>query len=261
MPLHIQQRGQGQPLVLLHGWGFNGKIWDDTAAHLAKDWTVYQVDLPGHGQSPMCDYNLPELSKLLAENLPTQAVWVGWSLGGLMATATALHYPDSVRGLVLVGSSPRFVVGEDWQHAMQEPVLRQFAQNLQADIAGTLKRFLALQVKDSPTAREQLRNLQQFLHSAGLPHPEALNAGLELLLNSDLRSELHKIQCPALLCLGAKDALVPVGVGEDCQRYWKGLRKVCIKQAAHLPFLSHPELFLQILQGFFDEYRLSCLSR
>jgi pimeloyl-[acyl-carrier protein] methyl ester esterase len=260
MQLHIQQRGQGQPLILLHGWGFNGTIWEETAKKLAMNWTVYQVDLPGHGQSPMCEYTLPVLSQCLTENLPKNAIWIGWSLGGLMATAAALHFPESVRGLVLVGSSPRFVVGEDWQHAMQQNVLQLFAQQLQQDIAGTLKRFLALQVKDSPEARLQLRQLQHFLQNAGYPHPDALNAGLNLLITSDLRNNLSQIKCPALLCLGAKDALVPVGMGDDCQRYWKGLRKVCIKQAAHIPFISHPELFLQILQSFFHEHGLSSIS-
>ncbi|MDM8569389.1 alpha/beta fold hydrolase, partial [Thiotrichales bacterium HSG1] len=83
--MFIKQQGLGKPLILLHGWGFNNNIWDDIAVDLAKDWRVYQVDLPGHGKSPMCDYSLSSLTEQLAASLPNDAVWIGWSLGGLLA--------------------------------------------------------------------------------------------------------------------------------------------------------------------------------
>jgi pimeloyl-[acyl-carrier protein] methyl ester esterase len=86
-----------------------------------------------------------------------------------------------------------------------------------------------------------------------LPQPAALQAGLTLLQKTDLRAELAQIDCPALLCLGGHDTIVPVGVGNACQRWWPSLRKVIIKPAAHIPFLSHPEIFLFILQGFLYE--------
>jgi pimeloyl-[acyl-carrier protein] methyl ester esterase len=245
MSLFIKQQGKGKPLILLHGFGFNGEIWNDIAAKLAQDWHVYQVDLPGHGRSAMCEYSLPVLTEKLATHLPKEAVWVGWSMGGLLAMAMARW--QSARALVLVSTSPRFITAEDWSHAMTPAVLQEFARQLQSDTLGTLQRFLALQ-----GARPQLRALKALLKKTGMPQPEALQAGLQLLQNTDLRSELSQIRCPALLCLGGRDTLVPAGVGEDCQRWWPKLQKVCIKDAAHVPFLSHPELFMHLLQGFLN---------
>ncbi len=247
------KQGQGKPLILLHGWGFNGEIWNAIAAELSQQWTVYQVDLPGHGRSPMSEYRLPILVEQLATDLPKKAVWIGWSLGGLLALAMARWQPASVRALVLVASSPRFVTAADWPHAMTPTVLEHFAQQLQHDTMGTLQRFLALQVKGSQAARQQLRTLQALLKQTGVPQPEALQAGLKLLQNTDLRSELLQIRSRALLCLGGHDTLVPAAMGKDCQQWWPALHKVCIKPAAHIPFLSHPELFLPILQDFLSQ--------
>ncbi|OAD19951.1 BioH [Candidatus Thiomargarita nelsonii] len=252
MNLFVKQQGEGKPLILLHGFGFNGEIWNDIAAQLAQDWHVYQVDLPGHGRSAMCEYSLPILTEKLAVALPQEAVWVGWSMGGLLAMAMARWHP--VRALVLVSSSPRFVTAENWPHAMTSAVLQLFAHQVQSDTLGTLQRFLALQVKGGEDARPQLRALKALLKKTPSPQAEALQGGLQLLQNTDLRSELSLIRCPALLCLGERDTLVPAAMGKDCQQWWPKLQTVCIKRAAHVPFLSHPQVFIELLQGFLNEF-------
>ncbi|ALG66659.1 pimeloyl-ACP methyl ester esterase BioH [Beggiatoa leptomitoformis] len=256
-PLYIKQQGQGNPLILLHGWGFNHTIWDSIANELAKTWRVYLVDLPGHGQSPLCDYELTTLCQILVDNLPQQAVWVGWSLGGLFSMAIANRYPTAVKALALVATSPRFSIADDWKCAMTNTILQTFEQNLQADAVGTLKRFLSLQVKNSDTARTQLRHLYQLFQTGGYPQPAALQGGLQLLRTVDLRDTLAQITCPAWLCLGEHDTLVPVAVGEACQQIWRPLETVYIPSAAHIPFLSHPELFLHHLSDFFSHHGLT----
>jgi pimeloyl-[acyl-carrier protein] methyl ester esterase len=259
--LFIKQQGQGEPLICIHGWGFNGEIWNAVATQLATQWQVLQVDLPGHGRSPMSDYQLPILVEQLAYALPSHAVWLGWSLGGLLSMATALQYPNRVRALVLVSTSPRFITATDWTHAITPEVLKAFAQELQQDVMGTLQRFLALQVRGSEAARQQLRTLHKLLKGAGLPQSEALQGGLDLLLTTDLRTQLHHIQCPTLLYLGSKDTLIPVGIGEDCQKYFPHLQTAYLPTAGHLPFLSHPQDFLQTVQTFLHECLVTGIPR
>jgi pimeloyl-[acyl-carrier protein] methyl ester esterase len=246
MSLFIKTVGTGKPLILLHGWGFNHNIWNDLAAQLATEYCVYLVDLPGHGNSPMSEYKLELLAKQLAAELPSNAIWIGWSLGGLLAMAVARWHPNSVQALILVATSPKFVSGKDWNNAMSVKVLNQFAEQLTNDIATTLRRFLALQI----TERQQLRHLQTLLQTNKLPQTAPLQAGLKLLQDTDLRTELSKITCPSLLCLGGKDKIVPVAVGADCQTWWQDLEIAIIKPAAHIPFLSHSEIFISILTKF-----------
>ena len=256
MGLFIKQQGQGKPLILLHGWGFNSEIWYDTAETLAKYWTVYQVDLPGHGQSDFIPYELTQLTYYFAETLPKDAIWCGWSLGGLIATAMAIYQPAHVRALMLVCSSPRFVIAPDWPHALIPQALQQSSLELQQDVGATLQRFLALQVRGSDTATQQLRTLRQLLKKAGYPQLQALQAGLHLLQTTDLRAQLHTIQCPAQLCLGEKDVIVPMHAGIDCQKWWPTLNYVCLASAAHLPFLSHPHQFMGTIIEFAEEASL-----
>ncbi|HHB93203.1 MAG TPA: pimeloyl-[acyl-carrier protein] methyl ester esterase [Thioploca sp.] len=240
--MFIKQQGQGKPLILLHGWGFNGDIWNGIAGELAKNWLVYQVDLPGHGKSPISEYSLPILTKQLMNELPNNAVWVGWSLGGLLAMNIAIQ--QRIRGLVLIATSPCFVTTKNWPHAMTAEVLQQFASQLKIDTKGTLRRFLTLQVRDN--SLQQLRNLNYFLKNP--PLTKALESGLQILQTTDLRPQLQQIECPSLLCLGKRDKIVPFEVGNDFQ--WKTLRKIVIKPASHIPFLSHQEIFMDIFQDF-----------
>ncbi|OQW94321.1 MAG: pimeloyl-[acyl-carrier protein] methyl ester esterase [Beggiatoa sp. IS2] len=251
--LFVKERGQGLPLIFLHGWGFNHAVWDTIADQLCKNWHVYQVDLPGHGQSPVCEYTFPALTQRLAENLPKNAIWVGWSLGGLLALAMAINQPGRVRSLILVSSSPRFTTAIDWPHAMELEMLQEFAQQLETDTLGTLQRFLVLQVKDSEFIQRQLHLLRALKEKMKLTPLVTLRTSLQLLMTADLRHELKLIQCPSLLIFGGRDIIVPVEVAEDCHRYWPAARIQSIPTAAHLPFLSHPDTFLQQLQAFLYE--------
>jgi pimeloyl-[acyl-carrier protein] methyl ester esterase len=255
-PMHLYIKTQGksssQPLILLHGWGFNGEIWNNIGRELAKNYHVHQVDLPGHGRSQMCQYSLPILIKTLTATLPKNAVWLGWSMGGLIAMAMA-RYQD-IKALVLVSSSPRFITADDWLNAMRLSVLKQFAEQLENDTLGILKRFLALQVKGSEAAHQQLRTLNTLLKQTPIPQIQALQAGLKLLQTTDLRAEFSQTNCPSLLCLGERDTLVPASVATDCLLLLPTLQTVCIKSAGHIPFLSHQKQFLHSLQGFLNEF-------
>ena len=112
--LHIQTQGEGQDVVLVHGWGLHGGIWDKVAEHLSACYCVVRVDLPGHGFSaPLAGgftaRSLADcLSEALADTLRGPAVWLGWSLGGLISLLVALRHRDLVRALILVGATPRF---------------------------------------------------------------------------------------------------------------------------------------------------------
>lgn len=237
---------------MLHGWGFHSGIWNPVSDALHARGDLWQVDLPGHGRSALCSaYTLDDLSALLAPRLPIGAVWLGWSLGGLIALRQALSAPDSIRGLILVASTPRFIQAQDWPHAMRTEVLTGFAQRLERDWAGTLQRFLALQVKDSPHARDDLRALKQELQKAP-PQAAALAGGLQLLAESDLRARLGELRCPVCVVLGSHDALVPAAVAEDWRRLLPVARVFTIAGASHIPFFSHPQAFLAALDDFFD---------
>ncbi|HET8708241.1 MAG TPA: alpha/beta fold hydrolase, partial [Pseudomonadales bacterium] len=103
-----------QALVVLHGWGLNAVVWDDIMPALLKHFEVTVIELPGFGRSPMPsgDYTLDYLVEHVLKVAPERAVWLGWSLGGVVATQIAAQFPMRVEALVTVATNACFVANE-----------------------------------------------------------------------------------------------------------------------------------------------------
>jgi pimeloyl-[acyl-carrier protein] methyl ester esterase len=229
-------------------------VWDEVADKLAAQWRVHLIDLPGHGRSDMVldHFELKKLAKLLARSQPRPAVWLGWSLGGLVATQVALHFPELVRALVLVASTPQFVRSDDWPHAMAPEVLAQFAQELEQDYRATVKKFLTLQAMGSERAREEVRDLRARLFRHGEPDLEALRGGLQLLQQENLRPQLSQLRCPVCYLMGSHDTLAPARMLDTLTQQHPQIQHHVIQGAGHSPFISHPDQFIEVLQAFLE---------
>jgi pimeloyl-[acyl-carrier protein] methyl ester esterase len=249
--LHVESHGSGPPLVLLHGWGLHGGLFAPLLPTLTPRHRVAVVDLPGHGSSPpVVPYTLDALTDAVAATIAGPATVLGWSMGGLVALRLAQRYPQRVARLVLVCTSPRFVVDDDWPHAMAAQTLARFGDELAVAYRLTLQRFLSLQVQGSEDGRRPLAALRGALFARGEPPREALAAGLDLLARTDLRAAVPTLDVPALVVSGRRDALTPAAAGAWLAGALPRARHVEIAGAAHAPFLSHPAEFGAALQAF-----------
>jgi pimeloyl-[acyl-carrier protein] methyl ester esterase len=258
MSLSVQCRGSGSDLVLLHGWGMNAAVWEGLPSVLAVGRRLWQIELPGHGESP---FQLRHDSRkawadACLEAAPERAVWLGWSLGGLIALEAALRAPEQIRALLLLTATPRFVRAADWPTAMDARVLAQFHDGLLADPARALDRFLALQVMGGEAARGSLRTLRREVAQRPAPHPAALEMGLDLLRDSDLRERIFALTCPTLWLFGQRDTLVPPAASDAIAALLPKTRQRVIRGAAHAPFLSHPQETGRAIADFLRE--ISC---
>jgi pimeloyl-[acyl-carrier protein] methyl ester esterase len=242
-------------MILVHGWGLHSIVWDDVMPGLLEHFQVTVVDLPGLGRSPMPggDYNLDYLAQHVLEVAPEKAVWVGWSLGGLVAMRVASQHPERVSALVSVSSSPQFTASDNWPAAMRADILQGFIDVFEDDWEGTLIRFLALQCKDSATIKKDIRQLKDIVMFHGLPAQKALREGLQILKNESLLSELAHIKVPTLHVFGENDNLIPVGVSALVKDAQPGCQTSVIKGVSHVPFVSAPDLFLQAVMDFLRE--------
>ena len=252
MTLFSETTGHGPDLVLLHGWGLHSGVWEQTAALLAENFRVTLIDLPGHGRSPgLADhYSLTTLAQQLLASAPPHAMWLGWSLGGIIALHLAAQHHERVNKLILVASTPKFVNAPDWAHGVAADTLEEFARALTSDYRSCIKRFLALQLRGSAHAAETLRRLDAIAFQYGAPDPRALSAGLALLRDSDIRGKLGAITCPTLIIAGERDTLTP----PEAQRYLAAhlpqAHLSIITGAGHAPFLSHAQEFMHALTEF-----------
>lgn len=245
-------------LVVLHGWGMHSLVWDDVMPGLLAHFQVTVVDLPGFGRSPISngEYSLDHIVDQVLAVAPEKAVWLGWSLGGMIAMRAASRFPYRVDALVAVAATPRFVADNDWPLAMKQDVLDAFYRYLLEDPEGTLIRFLSLQCKGSASMKEDIRILRELLYFHGIPARRALQEGLEILRTEDLRDDLRNLGCPSLFIFGERDHLVPVGLSEAITELQPSAQTAVIKGVAHLPFLSAPNLFVDACQDFFRAQRL-----
>ncbi|MBI5626040.1 MAG: alpha/beta fold hydrolase [Nitrosomonadales bacterium] len=279
---HYEYTGSGgAPLLLIHGWGMHGGMWGSVAEKLAQHFSVYAVDLPGHGWSrkgegrrekdsplPLAGEGLGEMAPFplppslfsldsivdeLAAQFDKQLTVCGWSLGGQVALRWALRHPRQVERLVMVASTPCFVRLDDWRYALSVEILEEFAVNLQHHYALTLKRFLSLQMRGCEQEREVLAILRDGLFSRGEPDMSALQSGLDVLRDSDLRGALPEVRQPTLVLAGERDTLIPHQASQYLASRIPSGRLAMIKGAAHAPFLSHQDEFINHLLDFLGD--------
>lgn len=250
MALHVERLGAGPDLVLLHGWGLHGGVWDCLEARLAETFRLHLVDLPGHGHSRGAAFGtLDDVVDTVAEQVPAGALVAGWSLGGLIALRLATRHPSRCARLALVGTSPSFVRREGWPHAMAHETLESFAAGLDAEPAKTIRTFVNLNAFGGPHARTRMRELAGMLAARGTPAAASLRAALEVLHDTDLRAEVAAIDRPATVIHGGRDALAPVGAGRWLAQALPFARLVEIADAAHLPLVSHPAVVADALEA------------
>lgn len=251
--MHIQTTGHGPDIVLIHGWGMHGGIFHQLTEQLAQSGRVHVVDLPGHGFSreDANEFDLHECTARLSRMLPP-AIWVGWSLGGLVAMRAAIEYPRAVRGLGLIAASPRFVTADGWKPGVAPAVFEQFGIDLGQDYRGTLERFLALEVHGDEHAMACLRALRARLFERGEPAPAALMQGLQTLQNIDLRDQMARIDCPSLWIAGSRDRLVPAAAMQWAAQAARG-RFHSVARAGHAPFITHREEVLKCIRELVQE--------
>lgn len=256
--LYIESTGCGDDLVLLHGWGMHSGVWSKVREALAQNFRVHVVDLPGHGKSFRTDsgFTLEALANDILEQLniadDKKVHWVGWSLGGLLACTIAAYSPKQVASLTLVATNLCFTRSDDWPHAMNRETLQEFAGFLMQQPEDTLNQFLGLQVYGQAKARETLKELRQHILNQPSAELEALKAGLDILLDSDLRPIVKKIQTPVLMISGEKDRLVPPTSQAESSHLFAQARSHIIKDAGHAVFISQHELFMKTLSEFIN---------
>ncbi len=251
-PLHVEIRGDGPDVVLLHGWALHGGMWGPWVDELSRRARLHFIDLPGHGRSrwPEGAATLRDLARAVSPHVPQGAAVLGWSLGGMVALELARSRPGDLAALVLVATTPCFLAREDWPAGMSATVLDGFAAGLAGDYRRTLANFLALQTWGDENSTQALRSLRANLDSHGEPDPQALVAGLGILRTTDLRDALAAITIPTLVIAGEHDRITPVAAGRELASRLPSARFVEVPKAGHAPFLSHPETVRQEVESF-----------
>lgn len=244
----VSSKGQGPVLNVIHGWGMNAHLFDDWSKELAQYFQVNLIDLPGHGLNHQ-ETLLLDLDQLAdsASGIP-KGIWLGWSMGGLLALNVALKNPQQVDQLIMLCATPCFVANELWPHGTDADVLQKFAQNLQLDIKQTMQTFLALEVMGVDNERSQLKVLKEKVFKRPLPSEQALTAGLQLLKQVDLSPQLKNLKPPSLWISGRRDRLVLPASMQQAAQLCGGDYQM-LRSSGHAPFIRQAAELTQLIRN------------
>jgi pimeloyl-ACP methyl ester carboxylesterase len=221
--------GSGLPLVLLHGYGTSGYMWQRTLPYLTSRRQVFMVDLPGHGRSRLTrPWQLREVAPLLATWLrqmqfPPIAL-AGHSMGGAIAIHLTAHAPELVEGLVLVNAA-----GIPLRAKLPALATRSVHSLLQPGGGYPW-----------PLVRDILRR----------PRLRLLWQAARQMQESDFRAELATITVPTLILWGERDVMLPLALGRELSTALPHATFISLPNCGHRPPISQPVEFSRLVLEF-----------
>jgi pimeloyl-ACP methyl ester carboxylesterase len=229
-------------LVLFHGWGATGDIWQPQVEYFRDQTKVLTPTIPAWEGDWLADY--------LGELPLGECVLVGWSLGGmLLVEGLSKRRVAPPRGLVLVGVAPVFTRRPDYLWGQPSAMVRAMRRGVKENPRQVLDNFARQCLAPSETAY----SCQALATFASLPAYETLTTGLDYLLTRDLRPLLPGLPPGTTIIQGQEDRIVPPVQGDLLRDQISGGRLYELTGAGHLPFLTQIPTFNRIIAG--------CLSR
>lgn len=221
-------RGKGRDVVLLHGWAFSAESMAPLAEALAENHRVWWRDLPGHGQAA----DGPMDASTIAAGAPEGAVWVGWSLGAVLAQRLCLaSLPMS--GLVHIAMGRRFVADEEWPGA-DPAALRGMRSQWPDQPARVQRQFLGLLAVGGEGARSAVRGWRERY---GPPGAVGGGSGLDELAGHDQRG--RRFGLPQLWIAGVQDPLVAPAAMQASADEEPDSTLISLETAGHLLPMTH----------------------
>lgn len=243
-----EDRGQGTPLLLLHGFPFSSEsFWPQLEAPpagfrlLVPDHRGFGASAPAEGPSTMEAMADDALGLLDALGL-SSAVVGGVSMGGYVSLALARLDPGRVRGLVLIDtqSFPDDEAGKARRETVAQDVL---ANGVKGLVAGMLPKLFASGTAPAIRQRVEALMLRQS--------PQAVAAAARgMALRTDSREILARFSGPTLVICGEEDAITPPEKSKVMADLVNGATLELVRGAGHLTNLEQPERFRELLEAF-----------
>lgn len=231
--------GEGDPVVVLHGWGGRIESMDPVIRCLAPRFRVVALDLPGFGESPLpaATWGTPDYAAFVRAAVDrlgvTAASFVGHSYGAKVSLYLAATYRSVVDKLVLVGSS-----GLRSTPSVKTRLKRAASKGARA--AGRL----------GPPGRALRDAAYRRLASSDYRDAGALRPILVKVVNEDLSSLLPAVKASTLLVWGSADDAVPLAHARRMEKLIPDAGLVVLEGAGHFAYLDEPERFCRVTRHF-----------
>ena len=246
------EKGRGLPLVLVHGFPLDNRIWEAQIASLSDKYRVIAPDLPGFGKSqppPKQPFTLESLADTLHAFLTqikaTPCALAGLSMGGYLSFAYERKYPTTLSALILVDTKAEADTTEG--KAGRNKMIETARSGGSKPIAATMlpKMITAESQKNRPQLAQQVNAIMEACPPITIEY--ALAAMRD---RNDYRDCLPSVAEPTLIIVGDNDPITPPAIAETMHKAIPHSKLVVVKGAAHLSTMEQPEQVNQAIRQF-----------
>ncbi|KZX93791.1 MULTISPECIES: 3-oxoadipate enol-lactonase [unclassified Sulfitobacter] len=245
--LHYRDEGprDGPPVVFANSLGTDMRLWDPVLPHLPEGLRIIRYDKRGHGLSscPPAPYAMgaliTDVERLLDHLNVRECVFVGLSIGGMIAQGLAVKRLDIVRALVLSNTGSKIGTRAIWAERI-DTVLRDGIETL-AD--AVMERWFSKEFRDTP-------ELELWRNMLVRQEPQGYAGCSAAISHTDFMTPTSGLRLPALGIAGTEDGSTPPDLVRETVELIPASKFALIRKAGHLPCVEQPEEYGRILTDF-----------
>ena len=232
--------GEGQDVILLHGWGQNKEMMEKIEEHLASRFSVYNLDFPGFGESdlPPVSWGVPDYEEFLEDFIEKNdihnPILIGHSFGCRVAIRYAALHP--VKKMVLTGAAG---IKPKQTTTQKMKVMTYKAGKWFLKVTGNEEKLRELQNR---SGSEDYRNAQGVMRETFVK-----------VVNDDVKDLLKDVTCPVLLVWGEYDDAVPLEVGQMMEKELPDAGLAIFEKDNHFAYWNQSDRFNRVLDIFLLE--------
>jgi len=258
--IHYITRGNGPPMVMIHGLGNGVGEWNWNLEELSRDFTVYAFDLPGHGESENFgyDFNLASTPSLvigfLRELNIDKPIIIGASLGGLIALYFTIHFPEEVKKIVII-SPPGLGREISWfLRFLTIPFFGDLLTMSSWEDKGAVNYFCGEHSSASVKEFFKTKKMEKGRRVTRRAIVRILRKGIHFFKGQNdailQTASLPNLKNEILIIWGDLDRVFPVSHAKNAANLLPNSRVCILKGVGHLPHIERPQEFNRVVREF-----------
>lgn len=250
---YYEDRGQGKPIVFVHGWGMNRMVWERQAIDFSDNFRVITIDCRGCGKSdkPAYGYEVSQIAddvhQVIKKLNLKDVTLVGWSAGGSVVIdyVTRHRSGEVVKAVSVGGAVPRYTSTEGFDLGFPQEAVKETLTAMRANRPAVLRA-----ISDGCFHQDVGQPMKDWFFNIFLEQSWFTEKTMEDLGKIDLRDQIKDISIPTAFFHGLHDGVVPFSLSEYCAKEVPGAKLVAFENSSHAPFIEEIERFNEELLSF-----------
>lgn len=219
-------------LFFISGWGANCRVFNHIRSSVSHINSVYL-----NWFELLCSEKILKLGKTLEHD--EKNIFIGWSLGGVLALQISHLIIGKISGLILISSTARIMADFNYD-GISINISRAMLQQIRINPKKLIKNFF-LQCAEGSKSEIEIPKLEKESLSMDYKH---LEEGLHFLFNTDARGILNNINIPVRIIHGTKDKIIPLNQAKSLAKNIENASLEIAKNSSHLLLFEQPSIII-----------------